>query len=117
MSLPPPDGRDEGATSPTMRWDGAAERTLASLVDMVPATLRELARSSACDESEIAAQDRGADAVEPEDVVRGWIRTTPPEQRDGLVDVIDSLGFDPELFAHDLESVAGWEDATEEDAP
>lgn len=98
-----------------MRWDSSAERTLASLVDMVPATLRELARSSARDESELAAQDRGADAVEPEDVVRGWIRTTPPEQRNGLVEVIDSLGFDPEIFAEDLTSAEGWEEQTEED--
>ncbi len=98
-----------------MRWEPAAERTLTSLVDMVPATLRELARSSARDESELAAQDRGAATVEAQDVVRGWIRTTPPEQRDGLVSVIDDLGFDPELFAGDLESVEGWEDATEEE--
>ncbi len=97
-----------------MRWDGSAERILTSLVDMVPATLRELARSSSRDESELAAQERGVDVVEPEDVVRGWIRTTPPEQRDGLVEVIDSLGFDPETFASDLESVEGWEDTAEE---
>ena len=95
-------------------WDPSAERTLISLVDMVPETLRELARSTARDESELAAQDRGAEAVSDEDVLRGWIRTTPPEQRDGLVEVIDSLGFDPELFAADLESGEGWENDAEE---
>lgn len=103
-----------GEQAAGMRWDGSAERILASLVDMVPATLRELARSSARDESELAAQERGVDAVEPEDVVRGWIRTTPPEQRDGLVEVIDSLGLDPETFASDLESSDGWEDTAED---
>jgi uncharacterized protein DUF2621 len=98
----------------SMRWDDAAERILASLVDMVPETLRELARSTARDESELAAQERGVDEVAAEDVVRGWIRTTPPEQRDGLVEVIDSLGFEPEVFASDLESAEGWEDTAEE---
>ena len=97
-----------------MPWDPAAERTLRSLVDMVPETMRDLARATAHDESELAAQDRGAPAVDPEDVIRGWIRTTPPEQRDGLVEVIDGLGFEPETFADDLQSAEGWEDEEEE---
>lgn len=97
----------------TMRWDGHAERTLRSLADMVPATLRELARAAARDESELVASDRGAAEVMVEDVVRGWIRTTPPEQRNGLVAVIDELGFDVELFADDLQSDEGWADEDE----
>ena len=98
-----------------MRWDGNAERTLRTLADMVPATLRELATAAARDESELVASDRAADEVLVEDVVRGWIRTTPPEQRNGLVAVIDELGFDAELFADDLQSDEGWtgEDAGE----
>ncbi len=91
-----------------MPWDPASERVLASLVDMVPDTLRQLARATAREEAELAAQDRGAPAVDPTDVIRGWIRTTPPEQRDGLVEVIDALGFEPETFADDLQSVEGW---------
>lgn len=98
----------------SMPWDPAAERVLRALVDMVPENLRELARATARDESELAAADRGAPAVDPPDVIRGWIRTTPPEQRDGLVEVIDSLGFEPETFAEDLQSVAGWEEGEEE---
>jgi hypothetical protein len=108
VSEPPPDQPD--AQTGRAPWDGSAERTLASLVDMVPATLRELARASGRDEAELAAQERGAPEVSPEDVVRGWVRITPPEQRNGLVDVIESLGFDPELFAADLESSEGWEE-------
>jgi hypothetical protein len=96
-----------------MRWDGQAERTLRSLADMVPATLRELASSAARDESELVASDRGVTEVMVEDVVRGWIRTTPPEQRNGLVAVIDELGFDVELFADDLQSDEGWADEDE----
>jgi hypothetical protein len=94
----------------TLRWDGNAERTLRSLADMVPATLRELATAAARDESELVASDRDADEVLTDDVVRGWIRTTPPEQRNGLVAVIDGLGFDVELFAEDLQSDEGWSD-------
>lgn len=97
----------------TMRWDGAAEGTLRSLADMVPATLRELATAAARDESELVASDRAADEVAVEDVVRGWIRTTPPEQRNGLVAVIDELGLDVELFADDLQSADGWSDENE----
>jgi len=96
-----------------MRWDNQAERTLRTLADMVPATLRELATAAARDESELVASDRAASEVEVEDVVRGWIRTTPPEQRNGLVAVIDELGFDVELFADDLQSDEGWTDADE----
>ena len=93
-----------------MNWDGNAERTLRSLAEMVPATLRELATAAARDESELVASERQADLVTTEDVVRGWIRTTPPEQRNGLVAVIDSLGFEVEVFADDLQSDEGWAD-------
>ena len=93
-----------------MRWDSQAERTLRTLADMVPATLRELATAAARDESELVASDRSGDEVVVEDVVRGWIRTTPPEQRNGLVAVIDELGFDVELFADELQSDEGWAD-------
>ena len=97
----------------TMRWDGQAERTLRSFADMVPSTLRELATAAARDESELVASDRAGDEVLVEDVVRAWIHTTPPEQRNGLVAVIDGLGFDVELFAEDLQSDEGWSDADE----
>jgi hypothetical protein len=97
-----------------MRWDPAAEGVLRALVDMVPETTRELARATARDESELAAQDRGSDAVSGDDVVRGWIRTTPPEQRDGLVEIIDGLGFEAETFADELQSLEGWEEGEEE---
>ena len=100
-----------------MNWDGNAERTLRSLADMVPATLRELATAAARDESELVASDRGSPEVLTEDVVRGWIRTTPPEQRNGLVAVIDSLGFEAELFADDLQSAEGWSDDEDEADP
>jgi len=101
----------------TMRWDGQAERTLRTLADMVPATLRELATAAARDESELVASDRAADEVAVEDVVRGWIRTTPPEQRNGLVAVIDELGVDVELFADDLQSDDGWSETEGEPEP
>ncbi len=96
-----------------MRWDPGAERTLRTFADMVPSTLRELASAAARDESELVASDRAADEVSVEDVVRAWIRTTPPEQRNGLVAVIDDLGFDVELFADDLQSAEGWSDEDE----
>ena len=98
-----------------MRWDPDAERTLRSLAEMVPTTLRELATAAARDESELVASDRASDEVMTEDVVRGWIRTTPPEQRNGLVAVIDGLAFDVELFAEDLQSADGWSDDDEVD--
>lgn len=95
-------------TRRSMDWDAGAERIIAALTGMVPETLRQLAESAARDESELVASDRGATSVAADDVVRGWIRTTPPDQRDGLVEVIDDLGFDPELFADELESVGDW---------
>lgn len=100
-----------------MRWSASAERTLKALTEMVPATLRELAAASARDESELVASERGADEVAGDDVVRGWIHTTPPEQRDGMVAVIDELGYDVELFADDLQSDAGWDASDEEPEP
>lgn len=97
-----------------MEWSQEAEGTLRALCRMVPETVRELAEAAGREESEVAAGERGGGVVEPEDVVRGWIRTTPPEQRDGLVAVIDDLGFDVELFAEELQSIEGW---SEEDEP
>lgn len=102
---------DEGrAAEGTMDWDDAAERTLRAFTEMVPATVRSLAESAARDESELAATDRGAASVAAEDVVRGWIRTTPPDQRNGLVEVIYELGFEAELFEEDLRSAVGWDE-------
>lgn len=45
---------------------------------------------------------------EHEDVARGWVRGRPPEQRDSLLEAIDDLGLDPELFADELQSEEGW---------
>jgi len=95
-------------------WDDAAEGVLQALVRMVPETLRELAAMSAREEIEAVASERGADSVEVDDVVRGWIHTTPPEQRNGLIAVIESLGLEPERYAEDLESAEGWEEEEEE---
>lgn len=99
-----------------MNWTEEAEGTLRVLCAMVPATVRDLAEAAARGESELAAAARGADAVSVEDVVRGWIRTTPPEQRDGLVAIIDDLGFDVELFADDLQSAEGWSEEPPEES-
>ncbi|TMG70539.1 MAG: DUF2621 family protein [Chloroflexi bacterium] len=97
-----------------MEWDEAAEGVLTTLCRMVPETIRELARSSAHDEAEATAGERSATSVSVDDVVRGWIRTTPPEQRDGLVAVIEDLGLEPERYADELESAEGWEEEPED---
>ena len=92
-----------------MEWDDAADGVLTALCRMVPETIRELARVAARDESEAIAGERGDTSVSVDDVVRGWIRTTPPEQRNGLVAVIEDLGLEPERYAEELESGEGWE--------
>ena len=97
-----------------MEWDEAADGVLVTLCRMVPDTIRELARAAAHDESEAVASERGAPTVSVDDVVRGWIRTTPPEQRDGLVAVIEDLGLEPERYADELESGEGWEEEPED---
>ena len=97
-----------------MNWSEAADSVLLAFVRMVPETLRELASASARDESEAVAEQRGSSEVEVDDVVRGWIRTTPPEQRNGLVAVIESLGLEPERYAEELESPEGWDEEFEE---
>jgi hypothetical protein len=97
-----------------MNWNEAADSVLLALVRMVPETLRELAGASARDESEAIAEQRGGNEVQVDDVVRGWIRTTPPEQRNGLIAVIESLGLEPERYAEELESPEGWDEEFEE---
>jgi hypothetical protein len=97
-----------------MNWSETADSVLLALVRMVPETLRELAAASARDESEAVAEQRGSSDVEVDDVVRGWIRTTPPEQRNGLIAVIESLGLEPERYAEELESAEGWDEEFEE---
>jgi len=96
-----------------MNWSDAADSMLQALVGMVPETLRELAGAAARDESEAVAEQRGANEVQVDDVVRGWIRTTPPEQRNGLIAVIESLGMEPETYAEELESAEGWDEFEE----
>lgn len=94
-----------------MEWDDSAEGVLVTLCRMVPDTIRELAKAAAHDEAEAVAGERGAAGVNVDDVIRGWIRTTPPEQRNGLVAVIEQLGLEPETYADELESVEGWDEA------
>lgn len=91
-----------------MAWEPTAEAVLTTLARMVPETLRALASAAARDESEAVASDREGTSVGPDDVIRGWIRTTPPEQRNGLVAIIDDLGFDVEPFAEDLQTEGDW---------
>lgn len=100
-----------------MEWTDSADNLLTALARMVPETIRALASSAARDEAETIAQDRSSDAVEVDDVMRGWIRTTPPEQRNGLVAVIEDLGLDAERYADDLENAEGWEDVDSEADP
>ena len=97
-----------------MEWDESAEGVLATLCRMVPETIRELARAAAHDEAEAAASDRGGDRVTVDDVVRGWIRTTPPDQRDSLVAVIEDLGLEPERYGDELESAEDWPEEPED---
>ena len=100
-----------------MEWSDGAENLIAALSKMVPETFRNLAEMSARDEAETIASDRAADEVVADDVMRGWIRTTPPEQRNGLVAVIESLGLEPERYADDLESAEGWDEEQESEEP
>ena len=93
-----------------MDWSEAAENLLATLARMVPETVRELASAAAHDEAEAIAQDDGSTEVGADEVMRGWIRSTPPEQRNGLVAVIEDLGLEPERYADDLENAEGWND-------
>jgi hypothetical protein len=87
-----------------MSWDDRAEQLLAALLRMVPDTFRPLAEGAARVEAEGFAADRGAVSVETDDVVRGWIETTPADQRNGLVAVLEELGIDPETYAEALSS-------------
>jgi hypothetical protein len=100
-----------------MEWSDGAESLLTALSKMVPESLRMLARMSAKDEAEALASERGAPDVDVDDAMRGWIRVTPPDQRNGLIAVIDSLGLEPERYADELENAEGWgdEDDDEED--
>jgi Protein of unknown function (DUF2621) len=97
-----------------MEWDETADGVLATLCRMVPDTIRELAKSAARDEAESVASERGAVSVTVNDVLRGWIRTTPPEQRNGLIAVIEDLGLEPEDYADELESDEGWGEEPED---
>jgi hypothetical protein len=97
-----------------MEWDDTADGVLATLCRMVPDTIRELARAAARDEAEAVAGERGAASVSVDDVIRGWIRTTPPEQRNGLVAVIETIGLEPEIYENELQSDEGWEEEPED---
>ena len=97
-----------------MEWTEEADNLLASLARMVPETLRELATMSARGEAEGIASEAGVNEVDVDEAMRGWIRITPPEQRNGLIAVIESLGLEPERYAEELETAEGWDDESEE---
>ena len=98
-----------------MEWSEGAENLMTALGKMVPETLRMLAQMSARDEAEAIASERGAPDVDVDDAMRGWIRVTPPDQRNGLIAVIDSLGLEPERYADDLENAEGWDDEDDDE--
>ncbi|HEY3218434.1 MAG TPA: DUF2621 family protein [Candidatus Limnocylindria bacterium] len=100
-----------------MNWTEEAEGLLASLARMVPETLRELATMSARGEAEGIASEAGASEVDVDHTMLGWIRITPPEQRNGLIAVIESLGLEPERYAEQLENAEGWGDDESEEPP
>jgi hypothetical protein len=98
-----------------MEWSEGAENLMTALGKMVPETLRMLAQMSAKDEAESIASERGADEVDVDDAMRGWIRVTPPDQRNGLIAVIESLGLEPERYVDDLEDAEGWDEDDDDD--
>ena len=98
-----------------MEWSEGAENLLTALAKMVPEALRQLARLSARDEAEAIATERSADEVDVDDAMRGWISMTPPDQRNGLIAVIESLGLEPERYAEDLQNAEGWDDEADDD--
>jgi hypothetical protein len=100
-----------------MEWTEEAESLIEQLARMVPETLRQLASMSARDEAESIVSEAGGNEVGVDEAMRGWIRITPPEQRNGLVAVIDSLGLEPERYAEDLENAEGWDDEESEEPP
>lgn len=100
-----------------MEWTVGAQGVIDALGRMVPEALRQLAILSARDEAEGVASADGRDTVEVDDAMRGWIRTTPPEQRNGLVAIIESLGLEPERYADDLEDAEGWDEEQEAEEP
>jgi len=96
-------------------WDGRAQTVLDLLCRMVPETLRPIAEAAAREESEMVAAERGAAEVGDADVIHGWIRVTPPEQRNSLVAIIENLGYDPAEFADQLEDAEEWNDEVDDD--
>lgn len=93
-----------------VNWTDDAEDLINALARMVPETLRELATLTARDEAEGIANESGESEVDVDEAMRGWIRTTPPEQRNGLIAVIESLGLDPQQYVEDLENAEGWDE-------
>ena len=91
-----------------MEWTEEAESLIEQLARMVPETLRQLASLSARDEAESIVREAGGSEVDVDETMRGWIRITPPEQRNSLIAVIESLGLEPERYVEDLENAEGW---------
>ncbi len=97
-----------------MNWTVQAQGLIEALGRMVPEALRQLAMLSAREEAEGIVSEAGGDEVTVDDAMRGWIRTTPPDQRNSLIAVIESLGLEPETYADELENAEGWDEETEE---
>ncbi len=77
-----------------MEWESAAEQQFNQLLKEVPIMFRAMAKNAIRSGAENAARERGASSVSPEDVIRGYIVTTPGPQKGGLRKIFEKLGID-----------------------
>lgn len=82
-----------------MDWSAEATEMFDKLMGEVPVAFRAMAKAQVEKFAEDIAEERGADQVTEDDVVRGQIKATPPFQKAALTAALEKLGIDQSKFA------------------
>ena len=79
-----------------MKWDPVALGKLNTMITKIPIFHREIAKTVVVKKAEMNAQERGADIVAEEDIVKAFFTEVPKAFYSLMVRLMDEVGFNHE---------------------
>jgi Proto-chlorophyllide reductase 57 kD subunit/Protein of unknown function (DUF2621) len=83
-----------------MDWNEAAEQLLEQILMTTPLPVRQVIEAQVRQNAEAAAEKEGRSRISTNQLVEGWIESTPAALRGELPRQMERLGLDPEEFSH-----------------
>jgi hypothetical protein len=83
-----------------MDWNEAAEQLLDQILMTTPLPVRQQIEAQVRQNAETAAERDGRSRISTNQLVEGWISSTPAALRGELPRQMERLGLDPEEFSH-----------------